>query len=77
MLLTTRVFEFAGTLSEKAPSAEVIVPVVVPLIDTETPERGTPLSSVTTPVTVRCCAIEVRVNNINSPSKSFCFISKH
>ena len=42
----------AGTLRENFPSKSVIVPVVVPFTWTETPIRGSPVSSKIVPVTV-------------------------
>jgi len=53
---TTSCLALAGTFKEKEPSAFVVVPVLLPLTNTDAPEIGAPFSSVTFPVIVLSCA---------------------
>ena len=54
--LASRVFAVLGTDNEYFPSKSVIVPVVEPFTETETPIKVSPFESVTVPDIPTCCA---------------------
>ena len=70
-----RVFASAGTLSEKVPSGSVEAPCGFPFTVTETFATGAPALSITLPLIVRVCAIEINPINRNRNDKVNFFIA--
>ena len=54
---------FSGTVIEKFPLASVVVPSLEPFTNTDVPDKGSPASPVTRPVTLLSCPNTVNAEN--------------